>query len=251
MGNDNKDKEKQENENQEPENLKPEDQESSGEESSEADFSESESSGEEAEEELTAPESTSESIPETPPEAASASQPDEAEEFEKTTVKQVSIKWGLISGVISIAMFLLFVVIDMVGEQSTSWLGIIPFIVILVLAHKEFKNEGDGYMSYGQGLGIGIFVSFISSIVSGGFQIIYMKLIDTSFYENLMDKMELKWEEEGMTDQQIDAAKGFMETFQNPLIGFFIGILFAVFFGFIVSLIVSAFTKNANPQAEI
>ena len=230
MENENKDQENLENENQKPENQKPEDQESSEEESSEP-----------------ATESASE-----PATEASASQPDEdEEEFEKTTVKQVSIKWGLITGVISIAMFLLFVVLDMIGDQSTSWLVFIPFIVILVLAHKQFKNEGDGYMSYGQGLGIGIFISFISSIVSGMFTFIYIKFIDTSFNENLMNKIELTWEEDGMTDQQIDVAKGFVEMLQNPVIGFFVGILAAVFFGFIVSLIVSAFTKNTNPQAEI
>ena len=230
MENENKDQENLENENQEPENQKPEDQESSEEESSEP-----------------ATESASEPATET-----SASQPDEdEEEFEKTTVKQVSIKWGLITGVISIAMFLLFVVLDMIGDQSTSWLVFIPFIVILGLAHKQFKNEGDGYMSYGQGLGICIFVSVISSLVSGGFQIIYIKFIDTSFNENLMNKIELTWEEDGMTDQQIDVAKGFVEMLQNPYIGFFLGIFIDVFFGFIVSLIVSAFTKNHNPQPDI
>ena len=105
-------------------------------------------------------------------------------------------------------------------------------------------------MSYGQGLGIGIFLSLVSSVIAGAFQFIYVKFIDTEFNEKLMDTIVEKWEAQGMTDQQIDAARGFTEVFMNPVTGFFLGILIGIFIAFIASLIISAITKNANPQAE-
>lgn len=275
MENENKDKENLENENQEPENLKPEDQESSGDESSEADFSESESSGEEVEEELTTPESTSESIPETPPEsvsessaepppesapesasepaaAVSASKPDETEEeYEKTTVKQVSLKWGLYIGLVMIVWGLVMQIAGLVGNQLLGSVSYLFLIAGIVLAHKEFKTNGDGFMAYSQGLGIGTLLSVVSGAISVVFSYIYVKFIDDSMLTIVRDLQVEKMEEQGLSDAQIEQAMEIAGKFMVPEVMFPLALLSMVFVGFILSLIVSAFTKNVNPQAEI
>lgn len=175
----------------------------------------------------------------------------EEQEIEKTTVKQVSIKWGLISGVVAIAYFLIISMADMIGNQGASWFGYVPFIILMFLAHKAFKNEGDGFMSYSQGLGIGTLMALVSSIVSGIFTYVYIKFIDTSFFENMQDKMIEQWEEQGLTDAQIDQALEMTSMFSTPELTFVFGIVAAVFFGFIISLIVSAITKNSNQAMEV
>ncbi len=250
MENENKDKENLENENQEPEDLKPEDQESSGEESSEADFSESESSGEEVEEELTAPESAPESASE-PAAAVSASQPDEAEEYEKTTVKQVSLKWGLYIGLVMIVWGLVMQIAGLVGNQLLGSVSYLFLIAGIVLAHKEFKNNGDGFMAYSQGLGIGTLLSVVSGAISVVFSYIYVKFIDDSMLTIVRDLQVEKMEEQGLSDAQIEQAMEIAGKFMVPEVMFPLALLVMVFFGFILSLIVSAFTKNVNPQAEI
>lgn len=176
---------------------------------------------------------------------------DQFEEIEKTTIKQVSLKWGAISGVISIAYFMIIIMADLLGSTGVSLLGYVPFIIILFLAHNEFKKEGDGFMSYSQGLGIGTLVALVSSLVAGVFNYIYTKFIVPDFYEQMMDKMVEIWTAKGMTDEQIDAASSMMSKFQNPELAFFVGILGAVFMGFIVSLIVSAITKHNNPELSV
>ncbi len=184
-----------------------------------------------------------------------ASAPSELEDgdddIENATVKSVTMKWGLILGIVSIALFIVYVLIDVIGESWVSWIGLIPLILVVVLAHKEFKDDGNGFMSYSQGLGIGTLVSLYSAIISSVFNFIYVKFIDTEFTAKLMEKIEMQWEEAGMTDQQMDAARGFTETMMSPVVGFFIGIVFAVFFGFIISLIISAITKNPDPADKI
>ncbi len=176
------------------------------------------------------------------------------EEFENenpATVKSVVMKWGIILGIISIAMFILGVVADLLTEQWWSWINAIPLIIVMVLAHKEFKDEGNGYMSYSQGLGIGILTSLMSGLIAGLFQLLYTTVIDPEFTANMMEKIEDQWVEQGMTDQQIDAARGFVEVLQNPVTGFFAGLFFAGLFGLIIALIVSAITKNGNPELEV
>ncbi len=250
MENENKDQENLENENQESENLKSGNQESSGGESSKEDFSESEP--ESASEIYSEP--TQESVPESTSEpiAASAGQPDEVdEEYEKTTVKQVSLKWGLYIGLVLIVWSLIIQMAGLVGNQPLSYVIYLFIIAGIVLAHKEFKNEGDGFMSYSQGLGIGTLLSLVSGAISVVFSFIYVKFIDDSMLTIVKDLQVEKLEEQGLSDAQIDQAMSITEKFMVPEVMFPMALVAMVFFGFILSLIVSAFTKNVNPQAEI
>ena len=54
-----------------------------------------------------------------------------------------------------------------------------------------------------------------------------------------------------MSDAEIETAMGFSEPFMTPEVFVPLGIVFAVFFGFIFSLVIAAITKNANPEAEV
>ncbi len=173
------------------------------------------------------------------------------EELEPISIKQVALKWGFIAGIISIAFFMVIVMADLVGNSAVGWLGYLPFIIILFLANNEFKKEGDGFMSYNQGLALGTLIALVSSIVSGIFSYIYTKFIVPDFYEQMMDKMIGIWESQGMTEEQIDAALGIMSKFQNPELGFVFSVLGAVFLGFIISLIVAAITKKVDPDLSI
>lgn len=170
---------------------------------------------------------------------------------EKASVKQVSIKWGLILGVISIALFLITIFGGLVGNKVMQWLTYIPMIIIIVLAHKEYKNEGDGFMSYGQGLGIGTLTVFIGSLLSTIFFYIYVKFVDAGFIETIKDQQIVELEKGGMSDEQIEQAMSISESFMTPEMMSVFAILGSVFFGFILSLIISAFTKNSNPELDV
>lgn len=170
---------------------------------------------------------------------------------EKISVKQVSVKYGLILAMISIIFFLITVFAGLVGNQAVQYLGMIPTIILIVLAHKEFKQEGDGFMSYGQGLGIGTLTVTISSIVYTIFFYVYIKFIDSSFMEIMKDKQLEDMQAQGMSEEQIDQAMSMTSGFMTPEIISVFAILVAVFFGFILSLIISAFTKNSNPDLDM
>ena len=167
---------------------------------------------------------------------------------EQVSTKQLAIKYGLILGIFSVLYFLLLALTNQMSNQALGWLGYIPFIIVVVLAHRAYKAEGDGFMSYGQGLGLGTLVAAVSAVVSSIFSYIYTKFIDTEFYENLREKMEDTWAEQGMSEEQIETASSMMEKFSNSEISLIIGLLGAVFIGFILSLIITAFTKNTRPE---
>lgn len=164
---------------------------------------------------------------------------------------QVAKKYGLILGIISIAFFLVTVFGNLAGNSAVSWLGAIPTIAIIFLAHKEFKEQGDGYMSFKQGLGIGTLISLISSVISSVFTFVYVSFVDSTFMDTIKDKQIEKFEEQGMSGDQIEQAMGFTEIFMSPMAMLIMGIIFGVIIGVIISLIISAITKNNNPELEM
>jgi len=171
--------------------------------------------------------------------------------MEPASAKDVAMKWGVILGVISIVLFLIGAISGTQTESWFSWLGVIPTVAIIVLAHKQFKEDGDGYMSYGEGLKVGMLVVLISSILSVIFTYIYIKFVDSNYVEAIREQSIADMQEQGLSDAQIEQGMSWTETFTSPEMIAVFGILGALFFGFIISLIISAFTKNNNPELEV
>jgi len=173
------------------------------------------------------------------------------EQNESVSVKQVSFKWGLISAIISIVLFL---VIYFGGLSGESWIVLVSIaitVVIMYLAHKEFKESGNGYMSYSQGLGIGTLMSVIGGAIYVVFVYVYTKFINTGYTQEMIDLQRMKMEDQGLSDVQIDTAMGYVEKFTSPEMTVVMGLVGAVLFGFIIALIVSAITKKNDPSLEV
>ncbi len=171
--------------------------------------------------------------------------------MEAPSAKSLAIKWGLILGVVSIVLFLAMAMSGVQGESWASWVGVLPTAIIIFMAHKEFKESGDGFMSYGKGLGLGTLTVLVSSIISSIFTYVYIKFVDTTYFDVIREKQIEGMAEQGMSDAEIETALGFSEAFFIPETVLIMGVIFGVFFGFIISLIVSAITKNSNPALEV
>ena len=173
------------------------------------------------------------------------------EETEKVTIKQSGMKWGLILALISFAYFMILNIAGLAGEPAYSWVGSIFTIVIFVLAHKAFKEGGNGFMSFGEGFKIGALVAAISAFISSILTYIYVKFVDGSMLEIIRDNAISDMEDQGMSEEQIDQAMGFSEMFMSAeailVTGFFGGVII----GCIIALIVTAFTKNVDPSMEV
>ena len=168
------------------------------------------------------------------------------------TARSVGFRYGLIMAAISIAYFLIltFASVDMTSGIGR-WSSIIFYVVVLYLAHKNFKDEGDGFMSYGQGMSITFWLALVSSVIYSIFFYVYIKFIDSSFVEAIKNKQIEEMQNRGMSDEQINQAMGFAGAFMTPEAMLIFGLVGGIIFIVVVGLLVSAITQKKNPQGEM
>jgi hypothetical protein len=169
------------------------------------------------------------------------------------STRSVGIKYGLIMAVISIAYF---VILNTAGVDMTQgigrWGSLVFYAGIIFIAHKNFKDQGDSFMSYGQGIGIGFWIALVSSIISSIFTYIYVKFIDTGFIQQMMDKQREAMEEGGnLSEEQVDNAMAMTAKFMTPEMMIVFGIVGGIIMILIVALIVTIFTQKKNPEAFV
>jgi hypothetical protein len=171
------------------------------------------------------------------------------EENVSVTTRSAGIRYGLILGVASIAFFVVMNVAGVDMQGPLSYLGWLITIAVIYFAHKYFKENGDGYMTIGQGIGVGFWTGLVSTFISAPFTYIYIKFIDSAFLENIKDKQIEKMQEQGMSDEQIDQGMKMAEMFMSAEAILVMGIIGGLIMALIFAVIVSLFTKNTPPES--
>ncbi|GAA4364539.1 hypothetical protein GCM10023185_34130 [Hymenobacter saemangeumensis] len=166
------------------------------------------------------------------------------------TPVSVGVRYGLLTGLASIIFSFILLATDN-SQSSLRWLGLVITIGGMVLAHNEFKKHNQGFMNYGQGLGIGTVMSAVGGVLNTVFSYVYMTFIEPGYMARIMEQTRAKMEENaGLSEEQIDQAMAMTEKFSGGGWLLVFGILGSVLFGFIIALLVSAITKNSRPEFD-
>jgi hypothetical protein len=162
---------------------------------------------------------------------------------------RVALKAGLITGLV---MTVYSTVLSMMGLPQSSPLHYVTFLLLvggLVYGMREFKEQNGGYMTYGQGLGVGTLTSAVAGLLSSLISTFYVKFVDPTLLQRTMDEQRIQMEERGMSDAQIDQAMKIAESMSG--FSFIIATIGVVFFGFILSLIIAAFVKRERDVLDV
>jgi hypothetical protein len=165
------------------------------------------------------------------------------------TTRSAGVRYGVIAGIIGVVYFL---IVNTTGGDMTQgvwrWASYPITFIIIFLAHKYFKDNGDGFMTYGQGIGISFWSGLVSAVISSIFFYIFIKFIDSSFLDMIKDKQIQQMEERGMSQEQIDQGMKFAGIFMKPEMMFVFGLIGGVITSVICGLIVSIFTQKKGPE---
>lgn len=163
----------------------------------------------------------------------------------------IAIRYGVIQGAI---VFILFLSETFVGIRFASAVTVINwavFILLVILAHAEFKRTHAGIMTYGQGLGTGTLLAVVAAVVDSILVFIYLKYINSSFLALMAQASRTAIERRGITGAQAQQALTIVSAIRTPLFIAATSLLSAIIVGFIISLIISIFTQKADPQAVV
>ncbi|MEI9918597.1 MAG: DUF4199 domain-containing protein [Bacteroidota bacterium] len=165
------------------------------------------------------------------------------------TTMSIALKWGLISTAATILIFIVRVIATK-NPMENSWvwsvIGLGLGVVLLVLAQREYKTNGDGFMSYGKGFMIGFLMGIISIVAYGIFLYIYATFIDAGLMDLAFEPQRLKMEEQGMSEEQIQTGMKFGRMLFWPIL-----LVGGIIMNCIFVLIVTIFTQKPNPNPGI
>lgn len=131
---------------------------------------------------------------------------------------------------------------------SASVISIVLFIVFIVLGTKQFKAANGGFLSWGQGVKIGVGIAVLAGLMVVIYNYIFSNYIEPDFMAQLMEIQNQDFLDKGMTEEQIEAANEITKTFQTPGIMAAIGIISYAIVGFIVSAITAAIMKKSEEE---
>ena len=164
---------------------------------------------------------------------------------EKPSTAKIALKWGAVAGITTIIYQTILFVTGMNRNQSLGYVTVVFTIGGLYLAIAEYKRENGGYLSIGEGVGLGVLTATVMGILSSTYSIIYMTYIDPNVMKEGLEIARQQMEDQGnMTDDQIDQAMEISQKFSSPGILFLISLIWSALSGAILSLIISAIMRR-------
>ena len=168
------------------------------------------------------------------------------------SMKSTIINFGLLLGGISVVFQLMLYFLDM-HYKNDSTAGIVSLVImigVLLYAFIYIKKSNEGFLSLGEALKIGMGVALVSALVGVVYTQILMNFLDPDTLKKSLElNMEnLRIQNPEMPQDALDTARSMQEKMSSPLILTAIQIIFALFLGFIVSLIGGLIVKKSRPE---
>ncbi|MFT7442295.1 MAG: hypothetical protein ACI9Q3_000661 [Maribacter sp.] len=164
--------------------------------------------------------------------------------------KNIILNYGLYLGVIGIIVHLALWATGNVFtlQWVNSVISFVTMIVFIVLGIKQFKGINSGFISWGQGVKIGLGITMISAVIAVVYTLIFTNIIEPTFQQQAMDFQAKAWEDAGLTSDQIEASVAMAEKFNSPAIVSAMILAFSAFVGFVFSAIIAAIMKKSEEE---
>jgi Protein of unknown function (DUF4199) len=173
------------------------------------------------------------------------------EERRAPSIVSIATKYGLIQGALSFIVFLLRTLFGIKQGSVALAADVALLVVLMVLAHREFKRTHARMMTYAQGLGSGTLLSAIAAVVSGVLAYVYVRYIDTGYLAAAVRAQRAALEQRGVTGAQAQQAMAIASAITTPAGIAVTSLITGVVVGFIVALIVSIFTQKGDPNVVV
>ena len=160
---------------------------------------------------------------------------------------------GLIMGLAGVIFTLVLWFLDLTFNKGVPYLFLVIAVFLLYYFIKMYRdNYLHGMITYGQSLGAGMIIFVYSSIVSAIFGYLLYTVIDPDLTGKALAFAEEQMRASGrVPEDMIDTSLEIQKKIMKPGIMMAMSFFSNIFFGLVISLIVSIFTrKEGNPLLD-
>lgn len=169
---------------------------------------------------------------------------------EQPSTARVALKWGVMLGIALMLITLLMYLTTPTGNIGFTLLTLAVMVAFLYLGMSEYRRLNGGFMSYGEGMGLGALLSAVAGMLSAAFTTFYNVVIDPGIQQRSVELAREQLEKQNMSDEQIDQAMEMAMKFQSPGFMFVAGIFGTIIMGALLSLVVAAVLRKNRPVFE-
>jgi hypothetical protein len=172
---------------------------------------------------------------------------------QKVNVWKGNLTNGVILGLTGVVYSLIMYFLDLTFNQVQGYVYMVIQVALLYFLLKSYRdNMMHGQITYGQSVGAGVIMSLYSAIIAAIFMYILYTVIDSGLTEKQLAFVEEKMLQKGAPQEAVDAGMAIQRKIMKPEIIAPFSVLGGVFWGTILSLIVSIFIKKeGNPLLDI
>ncbi len=171
---------------------------------------------------------------------------------QKVNVWKANLTNGLILGLTGVVYSLVMYFLDLTFNQVQGYVYIAVQIALLYFLLKSYRDSYmHGQITYGQSVGAGVIITLYCAVIAAIFTYLLYTVIDSGLTEKQLAFIEEKMLAKGAPQEAIDAGMSIQRKIMKPGIMAPVSILGNMFWGTILSLIVSIFIKKeGNPLLD-
>ncbi len=170
----------------------------------------------------------------------------------KTNKWQIITKFAIVYSLIVIGFGLILYIFSL--TMKAGWVsGLVSLAALFgsinygILAHRN--QNLNGFISYGQSLGIGLLISLVAGVILALYQLVFNLYIAPEMATNMLNEAKRQLIESNASEEEMQTTINIFKKMSEPLYIVFGGIAGSFVLGLIASLIISAFTKKEDPDA--
>ena len=175
----------------------------------------------------------------------------------KTLASRATTAGLIIAGITSLIALIIYVCglnEIMMTNKPLSWLNnLISLGITFYFVHTAIRmfrdNDNSGYLTVGQGIGLGSLAGLVAGVVSGIWMYIFMVFIAPDLIETIKQISMQQMQESGQSEEQIEKAMEMASMFFSPAIIALMVPFFSLFIGFLAGLVSGLIQKRDRPYA--
>lgn len=170
---------------------------------------------------------------------------------QQTPVMKFAINWGIILGMVMIALSLLFYFLGIRDNKPIGLLSFAVYVVVMYFAQKSYRDQNVGItISYGRALWVGFASGLFATVLITFYNYIFFEFIAPDLLTKMVEDVQLRTIEMNLPgDTEAKALESQMKFMTSGWIAVF-GMFGSAFQSFIAALLGAIIARGTTPAEE-